>query len=272
MKREGNGRSEGERREGSAVTRLREQREDAVDDGTAWAIDLLREAPPHRPRAGERQRVLLGLGRPARASARHAWTVRFAVVVALVVAATTIARAGLGRLPRWLAAYTASHAPAPESHVRSAPAAWGRSRQHAAAAPVSAPAAPPVEAVAENALSPAAPPPVATDAPRPSHRRPAPPPAAAPPDDDSALVMQAMRALRRDGDPALARTLSRTYLERHPRGKLAEEALALAIEAALAHGDADAPALAEQYLRQYPSGPFRGLARQASRASAGAAR
>ena len=84
--------------------------------------------------------------------------------------------------------------------------------------------------------------------------------------------MQAMRALRRDRDPALARSLSHAYLDRYPHGKLAEEALALTIEAALAHGDADAPALAERYLRQYPSGPFRGVARQASRAPSGGAR
>jgi len=81
-----------------------------------------------------------------------------------------------------------------------------------------------------------------------------------------------MRALRRDGDPALARALSATYLERHPDGALAEEALALIIEAAVAHPDADARALGARYLRQYPNGPFRGLARQASRAPAAGGR
>jgi hypothetical protein len=76
-----------------------------------------------------------------------------------------------------------------------------------------------------------------------------------------------MRALRRDGDPTLARALTRAYLDRHPHGALAEEALALTVEAAVARRDPDAPSLGARYLRQYPDGPFRGLARKASSAA-----
>jgi hypothetical protein len=68
-----------------------------------------------------------------------------------------------------------------------------------------------------------------------------------------------------DHDPARARGLLDRYLERRPNGALAEEALALTIEAALAHRDGDAAALGTLYLRRYPSGPFRALALQAQR-------
>ena len=86
--------------------------------------------------------------------------------------------------------------------------------------------------------------------------------------EDSAPVVEAMRALRRERDPVRARVLLSRYLERHPTGTLAEEALALAIEAAVAHGDADAAGLAARYLRLYPAGPFRPLARQTLAAAA----
>ena len=72
-----------------------------------------------------------------------------------------------------------------------------------------------------------------------------------------------MRALRLDHDPVRARGLLAKYLERHPNGALAEEALALTIEAAVAHHDGDAAALGARYLRRYPAGPFRALALRA---------
>ena len=72
-----------------------------------------------------------------------------------------------------------------------------------------------------------------------------------------------MRALRLDHDPVRARGLLANYLERHPNGALAEEALALTIEAAVAHHDGDAAALGARYLRRYPAGPFRALALRA---------
>lgn len=80
--------------------------------------------------------------------------------------------------------------------------------------------------------------------------------------EDTTPVLAAMRALRRAHDPVRARALLDTYLGQHPGGALAEEALALSIEAAVAHGDSDAGSLADRYLRLYPAGPFRSLARQ----------
>ena len=85
-------------------------------------------------------------------------------------------------------------------------------------------------------------------------------PAAAP--DDAATIMEAMRALRVERNPARARQLLGRYLEQYPNGALAEEALALSLEAAVARGDGDAAALAARYLKLYPSGPFQALARQ----------
>jgi hypothetical protein len=89
-------------------------------------------------------------------------------------------------------------------------------------------------------------------------------PAAAPDDarEQTGPVLAAMQALRRDHDPVRARALLDAYLERHPNGALAEEALAISIEAAAAHHDADAPDLASRYLARYPTGPFSRLARQ----------
>ena len=77
------------------------------------------------------------------------------------------------------------------------------------------------------------------------------------------MLLEAMRALRRQSDPARARVLLGRYLQQHPNGALAEEALAMSIEAAAAAHDGDAPALARRYLRIYPSGPFRSVALQA---------
>jgi hypothetical protein len=79
------------------------------------------------------------------------------------------------------------------------------------------------------------------------------------------LVAAATRALRGDHDAARAQTLLEDYLRRYPGGLLAEEALALAVEAAAAHDDARAARLGAEYLRRYPQGRFRGAAEDARR-------
>jgi hypothetical protein len=80
------------------------------------------------------------------------------------------------------------------------------------------------------------------------------------PSDDPSLLVGATRALRIDRDPELARALAKRYLDRQPSGALADEALAISIEAALDHHDADAAALSARYLAQFPHGSFRALA------------
>ncbi len=85
----------------------------------------------------------------------------------------------------------------------------------------------------------------------------------APAEDSPARLMAAVRALRSEGRPARAQRLALEYLRVSPRGALAEEALALAVEAAARSGDAQAATLAARYLRQYPAGRFRAVAEEA---------
>jgi hypothetical protein len=78
--------------------------------------------------------------------------------------------------------------------------------------------------------------------------------------EDPSQVAEAVRALRKQGDPARAQALLERYLRENPRGALAEDALALAIEAAAARKDPRAADYARRYLARYPGGRFRSLA------------
>jgi outer membrane protein assembly factor BamD (BamD/ComL family) len=80
---------------------------------------------------------------------------------------------------------------------------------------------------------------------------------------EKVLVFDAMRALRREGHPERAAKLLDEYLRRYPSGSLAEEALALSIEASTALGDSKAKSLADRYLAHYPAGRFRAAAERA---------
>jgi hypothetical protein len=105
------------------------------------------------------------------------------------------------------------------------------------------------------------------------------PPAAAPPPEvhlrvtrpraragageSPARVVAAVRALRSEDDPARAQRLALGYLRAYSQGALAEEALAVAIEASARRQDPQAGRLAARYLRSYPNGRFRLVAQQA---------
>lgn len=78
--------------------------------------------------------------------------------------------------------------------------------------------------------------------------------------EDPSQVAEAVRALRKQGDPARAQQLLARYLRENPRGALAEDALALSIEAAAARKDPRAVDYARRYLARYPQGRFRSLA------------
>lgn len=82
---------------------------------------------------------------------------------------------------------------------------------------------------------------------------------------EAALVHRAVKELRSGGDPERARRLLSRYRAANPAGELAEEALVLSIEAAVAQGDPDAKRLARQYLAEYPNGRFAAAARRALR-------
>ena len=72
----------------------------------------------------------------------------------------------------------------------------------------------------------------------------------------AALMIEAMQA-RRAGDMARAARLLNEYRTKYPDGALAEEALALSIEAASAGSDGSAAELARNYLTRFPHGRFR---------------
>jgi hypothetical protein len=76
-------------------------------------------------------------------------------------------------------------------------------------------------------------------------------------EDESALIVDAVRALRRDGDPVRAQSLAEEALHRYPHGAQVEEAMALAMEAAAARGDVSgARRAAERYKENFRSGRF----------------
>lgn len=121
----------------------------------------------------------------------------------------------------------------------------------------SVPAPPPVVRAPEP---PRAPPARASAAPAPE--APA-APALAPASYGGDLVVSAMRALRKENDPAKASRLLAEYRGAHAHGPLDEEAAALAIEAGLRLGDGSAPRHAKAYLERYPEGRFSRLAESA---------
>lgn len=76
-------------------------------------------------------------------------------------------------------------------------------------------------------------------------------------EDESTLMLRAVRALRREGDPARAQALAEQSLARFPHGEQAEEAMALVMEAASARGDVPAAQrAASAYLARFQSGRF----------------
>lgn len=77
---------------------------------------------------------------------------------------------------------------------------------------------------------------------------------------EAALVYGAAKALRNDGEAALAAKLLDDYARRYSHGALAEEALALSIDVSIARGDGRAKELATRYLARYPHGHFRAKA------------
>ncbi|MDD9964693.1 MAG: hypothetical protein OXR73_00595 [Myxococcales bacterium] len=106
---------------------------------------------------------------------------------------------------------------------------------------------------------------VVTQAPRPSVSEvPGPAPTTSE-DPHAVLVYRAMRALRREGDPERAARLLERYRSRGTGGPLAQEALALHIEAAVALRDPRARVLAGEYLRRFPEGRYAPAAKRARR-------
>ena len=255
-----------------------------------WLVGLVRSTGPYKSPPGRKQRVLLSLGR-SNAPRRAPLVLRPVIVAGVLIGCGAFASAAIGPWRGWLGrAYerlvptAASVAVSPEP-VRTHPLV---DRHAAAVAPQAlAIATASSEASSDGPLPDVAP----AEAPATSRERivlsprlrhTAPPAAGREEarreetkheaardrdkeDRETQAVLAGMRALRVDHDPVRARGLLARYLERQPEGALAEEALALTIEAALAHQDDDAAALGGLYLRRYPGGPFKALAFRAQR-------
>jgi hypothetical protein len=228
------------------LTRLRDL-EAAPGSIEADLAALVRAGVGGPPRAGSKARVRAAL-MARRAPSRAAW-LRPVVVVSLLLLAGAGARAargpGWGQTLRRLVAWVAPAPVAPPTR-RSGPAPMTVSPPEAPSATLEAvPVAPaPVAIGAEVRTTPRPP----------RHLGHA---AVVGNDEDPTLVATAVRALRRDHDAARAGALLDEYLRRWPEGALAEEALALSIEAAQASGGAARTrTLAVRYLQRFPSGRF----------------
>jgi hypothetical protein len=228
----------------------------------ADAQALLRSVERYEPPPGQKQRVtarLLARGSVGRARVLRAPLV-FAVILCAAGASAAVSGPWLARSYRALVgAQSEPQASASRSAAQSKSKVRAVARVEPEPAPVAAPVAelvppPPVAAPATGAASEAAHDEGAR-APR-AH-------AAASASEPASLVFGAMQALRREGHPDRAAKLLDDYRRRYPNGALAEEALALSVEAAIQRGDPRAKSLAESYLARYPSGQFRKAAERA---------
>lgn len=82
------------------------------------------------------------------------------------------------------------------------------------------------------------------------------------PGEDPTRVVQAIRALRQQGDAAKAQGLLNDYMKKNPNGLLSEEALALSIEAAHTRKDPKAKSYARRYLARFPGGRHSAFAKR----------
>jgi len=248
--------------------------EDEAARDTDWGVQLLRAAEPTRVMAGRKQRVLLALGRPA--SHRVPFLLRPAILVA-VLGCAAIASAAFGHWTAWIEKAYRHVAPAQDQALAPKRAQQGPARvallprasgaSDASSRPPSSIAGAGVGSVgsadmeldlgAGGGQDPREKHGASTGLARPKRAL------VARAGEDTSAVSQAMRALRVEGDPVGARSLAIRYLGEHPGGALAEEALAIAIEAATVHHDPDAGDLGARYIRLYPSGPFRDRAMKA---------
>jgi hypothetical protein len=192
----------------------------------------------------------------ARRSHHPDWSTRLRPVLVLVALLLTGATAAATLSPKWILERVKTLI-APTRDSPTLPAPQPSRARHA---PMPEPRAPSLAPAADDpttALPPPAPRLVARSSVRETERM------RASPHDDPSRLVEAIRALRTDRDPTRAAGLLAEYLKLYPHGALAEEALALSIEAAADRKDPSAAAFAEQYVRKYPSGRFRRAADQA---------
>ena len=220
------------------MKRLRD--EVSADPLVAQAAALLSQAGPTPGDPARRQRVRSRLAHHPRRRSTRALVIGILLASGAAMASTFAVR---------MYQHATAKPPAPQLHPTAA---------HARAEKPAEPAAPPVVEPAPIAEAPAPIAPAPT--PRPSHKKHV---AAAPSEEESALLVAAVQALRRDHDAERAGALLDDYLRRFAHGALAEEALALAIEAAAARNDDRAGEWGAEYLRRFPNGRFSAAAENA---------
>jgi hypothetical protein len=216
----------------------------------ARAHELIDAIGPTVPSEARLHRVRRALDQPIRRPSGRVWALRGASALAIVgVGASALAFSGA------FSSWPGSPSPAaPTTSPLAAPTALADRSAHSGPRPsteppVAEPSQPNDEIVAT---------PKHRTAPRSKHGAPSPPlPISA---SEVARVHEAAKALRGDGDPE--RALRLLDASENVKGPLAEEALALRIEAAHASRDPRAKALAQSYLSRYPGGRYRELARR----------
>ena len=208
---------------------------DEADPAHGELTELLKSAERHQPSPFAKRHVQSRLSRALAGGASKRLFLRPALGAGALLIAATAAAAGYSLL-------------APAKHVLPPAAKVAPSEP----APRVVSAAPPL---AETA--PAPPTPILE---QPSSAKHEPKPRAG---EDPSQVAEAVRALRKQGDAARAQTLLDQYLRANPHGALAEDALALSIEAAAARKDPRAADYARRYLARYPNGRFRSVAERA---------
>jgi hypothetical protein len=217
--------------------------------------DLIRAAAPLTVSPARKREGLASVLAQRDRRTRGSLILRPVIVVAALLITGATAAATLGHT--WIAervralVVTDRVASAPPAHVR----------RRADAAPKAEVTAPPV--IEPVAVTPPAPAPRVRPSARLNARARASDHLRASPHDDPSHLVQAIRALRTDHDPQRASRLLAEYLRIYPRGALAEEAIALSIEAAAARNSPSAVSFAQLYLSKYPSGRFRRAAEQA---------
>jgi hypothetical protein len=233
------------------MQRLKEQRS-SPDPVTARAAALLSAMPPLDAERLRPRSVPFARSTEWRTSVRIKVGLSLAFMLGSLAATAATLRyaASVGRPP-------ATVTPAAPQAVAARQLPSGRG---VPASPSAQPSSPPDE----SADKPAPPPPHvfptlrAPPAQQPSASKQAPRAAASVvQDDESALMVEAVRALRRDGNAARARVLAEELLVRYPQGAQTEEAMALAMEAASASHDAvGARRAAERYVSRFGDGRF----------------
>jgi hypothetical protein len=221
----------------------------------AEASDLLRDAGPYSVPSALKRNVRVRLVEAAPPRRRAPLWLR-AAIVAGMLAVVAVAVAAVGHFAQKPASSVLSAKPVVkvgvgESRPVTALAVTGNAPTSSSAEPSSLSAS--ASAAASSVKRGAADAHAAADTHRDSARDSA-------PVSEASLVYETARALRNEGDPARAARVLDDYFKRYPHGALGEEAQALAIDIAVARGDARAKTLAARYLSSYPNGHFRAKA------------